>query len=172
MSEWKPVVGYEGIYEVRQGTDGGRVRRVKALKRTYVGRELGGTDSLGYARVVLSKPGLKPKHVRIHTLVLEAFVGPAPAGCEACHKDDNPKNNTIPNLYWGGRGDNVKDAYRNGLRVAVVKSGQEHHNSKLSDEQRAEMRNERLKGRSLGEIAKDYGVSAQTVFRVCRTPIK
>jgi hypothetical protein len=66
--------------------------------------------------VVLSKPGEKPRYVRLHTVILEAFVGPAPIGCEACHKDDNRLNNTFPNLYWGNRSDNVKDAYRNGKR--------------------------------------------------------
>lgn len=117
MTEWRPVLGYEGIYEVRTGADGGRVRRVKALDRTYVGRELGTIGPDGYARVVLSKPGSKPRYVRLHTVILESFVGPAPAGCEACHKDDNGLNNTLPNLYWGNRSQNVTDAYRNGRRV-------------------------------------------------------
>lgn len=117
MTDWRPVLGYEGIYEVRTGTDGGRVRRVKALKRTYVGRELGEVGHDGYARVVLSKPGVKPRYVRLHTVILEAFVGPALAGFEACHKDDNRLNNTFPNLYWGNRSQNVTDAYRNGRRA-------------------------------------------------------
>jgi hypothetical protein len=120
---WAPLRGYEGIYEIRPGADGGRIRRVQKLARTSVGRELGDSRcGMGYPRVVLSKPGERPRYVRLHTLILETFVGPKPAGCEGCHRDDVRTNNTLENLYWGSRSQNNHDAIRNGRRVYRAKS--------------------------------------------------
>ena len=101
MYDWKPVVGFEGIYVVRPGKDGGKVKRIVPIKRSRVGKELGKPDKSGYIRAVLSRPGEPPKYVRLHALILAAFVGPKPDGMEACHRDDCKHNNTLENLYWG-----------------------------------------------------------------------
>jgi|SRR5882672_1058037 len=111
--EWRPVVGYEGIYEVRPGSDGGRVRRVSSIQRSYIGWELYGITNDGYPRVVLSKLGQKPKHYFLHTLILNAWVGPCPSKCEALHRDDIRINNTLENLHWGTRSSNLKDMVKN-----------------------------------------------------------
>ena len=47
-------------------------------------------------------------------LVLEAFVGPRGAGMEMCHRNDDPWDNRLPNLYWGSRSENRRDLVRNG----------------------------------------------------------
>ena len=47
ITDWKPVCGYEGIYEIRPGADGGRVRRVVPLARTRIGKLLGTPDPMG-----------------------------------------------------------------------------------------------------------------------------
>ncbi len=54
--QWKPVVGYEGIFEV---SDWGRVRRIKRGKGTRVGRILKGVMNNGYVRVGLWKKNSK-----------------------------------------------------------------------------------------------------------------
>ncbi|QIG76053.1 HNH endonuclease protein [Rhizobium phage RHph_I4] len=116
--EWRPVVGYEGIYEVRQGTDGGRVRRVVPIKRSRVGKELGAgkPDCFGYPVVMLSRPNEKPKKWRLHEVILLAFVGPKPTPKHiGRHKDDVKTNNVIGNLVWGTKAQNNQDAWDNGL---------------------------------------------------------
>lgn len=111
--EWRPVVGWEGVYEV---SDGGRVR---SLDRTVVFRDgrrafyRGKTlkprvDENGYHRYTLSL-AKKRRQDRAHTLVLVAFVGPRPDGLEGCHNDGNPGNNRLDNLRWGTRSSNAKD---------------------------------------------------------------
>jgi hypothetical protein len=50
----------------------------------------------------------------VHRLVLEAFVGPCPRGCECRHIDGNPANNRIGNLAWGSRHQNQADSVRHG----------------------------------------------------------
>lgn len=127
MSEqWKPVVGYEGLYEV---SDHGRVRsldRVNTGKdgrtRKFAGRIVGTSlDENGRPRAVLRRDG-KAVVRRVHRLVLEAFVGlPAP-GEQACHWDDNPANNRLDNLRWGTRSDNALDSVRNGTHNMARKT--------------------------------------------------
>lgn len=131
MAKWLPVVGYEGIYEVRPGSDGGAVRRIKPIPRGKVGKELGRKPRPdGYHRVTLSKPGDKPKLRYMHHLILEAFVGPCPEGCEALHRDDVKSNNTLGNLKWGTRSENLEDCWKNvrhprgdALTVFKIKAG-------------------------------------------------
>lgn len=119
---WLPVVGYEGYYEV---SDRGRVRsldrwvegpnRWGATSRYYrLGQMLKPvTLPAGYRFVGLSRAG----HVRrraIHTLVLQAFVGPRLDGTEACHGNGNPADNNLINLRWDTRRENILDAVRHG----------------------------------------------------------
>lgn len=164
--EWKPVVGYENIYEVRQGIDGGKVRRIAPIKRSFVGRKLGGkSHSQGYHRVVLSKPGEKPKLRYLHHIVLEAFVGPRPKGMEACHKNDNKSHNVTPNLYWGKRSNNLKDAWRNGIfKNKKYLRGDDHPNAKLSIKDRSAISNLRREGVSVKELAIKFMVTEKTIY--------
>lgn len=79
--QWKPVVGYEGLYEV---SNIGRVRGVSGVrtairkdgsiyKFNYVGKELKHSLSLdGYHDVGLSCNGTI-KNCKVHRLVVEAF---------------------------------------------------------------------------------------------------
>jgi hypothetical protein len=68
----------------------------------------------GYLMARLSREGGKPQWRMIHTIVLEAFVGPRPVGAEACHADGNPANNRLDNLRWASRSENQKDTLRHG----------------------------------------------------------
>lgn len=86
---WKPVVNYEGEYEV---SNLGRVRSLKSgklLKPCGIGKN--------YLRVCLCKDGER-KNYLIHRLVVEAFISPIPQGMVVNHKDENPSNNCVENL--------------------------------------------------------------------------
>lgn len=115
---WLPIPGYEGYYEV---SDLGRVRsldRIISGGRWGTQRRRGAIRALaegahGYLVVSLSRNG-KQVNRYVHQLVLEAFVGPRPAGMEACHWDDDPGNARLDNLRWGTRSTNAHDRTRNG----------------------------------------------------------
>ena len=94
---WKPVVGYEGIYEV---SSGGRVRNSKGKILTP---HLYGH---GYLRIDLFKSS-KKKSVAVHRLVAEAFVA-KPKGAEVVnHLDECKTNNCVENLEWTTQKKNV-----------------------------------------------------------------
>lgn len=90
--EWRPVVGFEGSYEV---SNKGRVRNVG-------GKELSiGYDKDGYPRVSLYANGSNQGYV-IHRLVAKAFVeNPNPEQFDQVnHIDEDKTNNFFMNLEW------------------------------------------------------------------------
>ena len=115
---WKPVLGYEGIYEV---SDIGSVRSLDRIVKYSNGREQrhpakilkAGTLVHGYPTVCLAKNGTR-KTRYVHSLVLESFVGERPIGMEACHRDDVSTNNRLTNLRWDTPSSNRQDIVRNG----------------------------------------------------------
>lgn len=116
MSEqWRPIAGYEGIYEV---SDQGRVR---SLDRTL---------SDGHRRQgQLLKPRAKrsghlfvslcwaraEKQEMVHRLVASAFVPNPDLYPLVLHWNDVPDDNRAENLRWGTDSQNRLDAVRNGV---------------------------------------------------------
>ena len=112
--EWRPVVTWEGSYEV---SDQGRVRsldHIDSLGRTWRGKVLKPTVRPDGRLTVTLHLGNRRERFRVHRLVLESFVGPCPDGMECCHWDDNPANNHLENLRWDTRSANAFDNIRNG----------------------------------------------------------
>ncbi|CAN5951037.1 unnamed protein product [Sphagnum jensenii] len=69
-------------------------------------------DSRGYTQVSLFIEG-RVVTCKVHSLVLETFVGPRPEGMEACHfPDSDPSNNKLQNLRWDTHSENVRDRFR------------------------------------------------------------
>lgn len=106
MERWLPVVGYEELYEV---SDGSRVRSVRDRSRmmTITYRDH------GYADVGLNRHG-KQVNRKVHRLMLEAFVGPCPPGMVTRHLNGNPRDNRLENLCWGTYSENTYDTIRHG----------------------------------------------------------
>jgi len=102
--DWRPVVGYEGVYEV---STHGRVRSVdrrqlceSGFEKTYQGRILSPFYSKkGYASVTISVSG-RHKNIMVHRMVAEAFIAnPKHLPC-VDHVDTNVNNNHVENLRW------------------------------------------------------------------------
>jgi len=121
---WKPVVGYEGTYEVSA-----ELQQVRSLDRvTSHGRRIKGTtlkvqtQDTGYKTVMLYK-GQRGSTRSLHTIIAKAFIGPAPEGKPfVLHRDDDKANNTLSNLYYGTSAENCDDMVRNGTHRQIQKS--------------------------------------------------
>ena len=91
---WKPVVGYEKIYEV---SNLGNIRRVLPNNKYRYRKNHYGNRK--YYEVILSKDN-KIKLCLVHRLVAAAFI-PNPDGLpQVNHKDGNRLNNKVENLEW------------------------------------------------------------------------
>lgn len=110
---WRTIPGYPN-YEV---SSSGKVRSLDHVcnrGRTHVGRLLTARlQPSGHVTVAVYHDGAR-RNVGIHTLVLEAFIGPRPEGMEACHWNDIPNDNRLENLRWATRSENCRDSVRNG----------------------------------------------------------
>lgn len=91
---WKYVVGFEGLYLV---SDQGRVKSLRSGKILKPSKHLG-----GYIQAHLYKNGKRTAST-IHKLVLEAFIGPRPAGQEARHVNGIRKDCRLVNLAYTTR---------------------------------------------------------------------
>lgn len=157
--KWRPVVGYEGQYEV---SDLGRVRgldrfvRSKSGGRRFVrGRLLKPTarNQYGHLKVVLS--GQKAR--TIHSLVAEAFLGPRPPGMVTRHLNGVRTDNRAENLAYGTISQNHRDCYEYGGR---------HGSGKLTREQVLEVKALIRAGVRQTDIAKRFGVNDGTIQQI------
>ena len=96
IEEWKPVIGYEGIYEV---SDCGNVRSLNYNKSGKVKLLKQITAKDGYLVVCLHKNG-KQKEGKVHRLVATAFI-PNPDN-KPCidHISTIRNDNRVENLRW------------------------------------------------------------------------
>lgn len=70
----------------------------------------------GYLHVSMRWGGVN-RHISVHRLVLETFVGPCPPGMVCRHVPDfDPANNRLVNLCWGTQKENGQDRVRYGYR--------------------------------------------------------
>lgn len=138
--QWRPVVGYEGLYEVSSKgrvkavarrlwvSPGGQMTGRWRQKREVIAR--GMIDRHGYHSVCLRRDG-KSRWRRVHMLVLDAFVGPCPPGMQTRHLNGARSDNRVENLAWGTVQENADDRQRHG----TVPKGELHHRAKLTVDQ-------------------------------------
>lgn len=94
IETFKPVKGYEGLYEV---SDYGCVRSLN-YNHTGTCKELKNKKNCyGYEQIGLCRGG-KPKYFSIHRLVWEAFNGPIPEGLQIDHINTIRDDNRLANL--------------------------------------------------------------------------
>jgi hypothetical protein len=114
---WKPIINYEGLYEISN------YGRIKSLKRNTANERIRKSykNKDGHLQIILCKNG-RCEQFYIHRLVLETFIGPCPMGMECCHNDSNGENNFIGNLRWDTRSENIKDSIKHGTWIKTKMS--------------------------------------------------
>ncbi len=161
--EWRDVVGYESWYQV---SDLGRVKRIAPGKSTYVGRILAPKqDDHGYIRVTLHVNG-RGREIRIHRLVMIAFVGDCPPGKEVNHKNGDKTDNRLKNLEYVTLQENMNHAWYVLGNRNIVK-GEKSPNAKLTDNDVREIRRLFATGHyTKVALGKTYGVTHKTIERI------
>ena len=117
----------------------------------------------GYIRAAIYKDGVQQK-LMVHRLVLEAFVGPCPAGLNACHNDDDRTNNALDNLRWDTAESNWKDRKRNGRHHPA--RGEASGKAKLTEADVLNIRSAVATGEWSSAVAIRYGVAHGTVRQI------
>ncbi len=168
--EWRPIPSME-LYEV---STLGRIRSVDAVtygaggkKYTRKGRLLKThPNTCGYQLAEMHF-GDSRKTIALHRLVASTFLPPdASTRLEVNHIDGDKLNNCPQNLEWVTRSENMRHAYRLGLKRQTTHSrnaGEAHGNSKLIANQVRELRALHKAGISRCRLARAYGLSHNTV---------
>ena len=114
---WKPIINYEGIYEI---SNYGDIRSIDRFVNSKTKRLCKGTmikqnkDEDGYNSVHLYKNG-KRKVFFVHRLVISSFIGINENKTQVNHKNGNKSDNNINNLEWMTPLENTRHAWQTGL---------------------------------------------------------
>jgi len=165
--EWRPVVGWEAVYEV---SDQGRVRTIAAtiqavsqagnpyLRRRKARIRKTRPDKDGYPVVILAE-GKRRGTGKIHRMVLEAFVGPSPEGMMARHLNGNPGDCRLVNLRWGTPQENWADRRKHGFTWR----GEYVNTAKLSVDDVREIRQLASEGTTQVALSERFGVTRTNI---------
>ena len=166
-SIWRPVEGYEGIYEV---SSAGEVKSLPRLKycghkgsppQKVEGRILKvSEDRLGYSRVKLSKNGTS-KLKYLHRIIASAFIENITEKTEVNHIDGDKSNNMLNNLEWVNRSENMKHNFSIG--ISNGHRGEDNNKAKLSWDSVKQIRKLYFDGVSQKELSKKFEVTTANI---------
>jgi hypothetical protein len=97
--------------------------------------------------------------VRLHKLVMLAFIGPCPDGMEVCHNDGNPQNNRLDNLRYDTHAGNCADPKKRTARI--------HGPHLFTPHQVEAIRLARAAGASYHRLGREYGCCPGTIWYIC-----
>ena len=157
--EWRPIKGYEGLYEVSNTGEIKSLPRVrKNGKSSYLQKEKllrQSNTTTGYKKVELVKDG-KRKSLKVHRLVAQAFIPNPQNKPQVNHLDGNKINNNVSNLEWATISENVQHGYDTGLNS---------NKYTLDEEKIIKLYTE---GQSLNEVAKIFNCSVGVIQRILK----
>lgn len=170
IEEWRDVPGFGGHYEA---STLGRIRakdrivvkhhRMGALiEQFYHSRILKATisDKWGHLAVHIGVGGERFV-VGVHRMVLLAFAGEPPVGCEGCHNNGDPSDNRPENLRWDTHFNNNQDRKKAG-HYAV---GESHPMARLTPEQAMAIRTRSVTKK---EAMRVFGISNSQHHRIMK----
>ena len=111
--QFKPIKGFEGLYEVSN------LGRVKSLIRNIILKP--SYDKTGYHILSLYK-GKKHNTKTVHRLIAMGFIQNLENKPEVNHINGIKSDNRIENLEWATRKENVNHAHMTGLCDARIKT--------------------------------------------------
>lgn len=154
--EWKPIPGFEGIYEVSntgkiRTCEGKTTESIRHGTRHWKQREIKqkwnkNANGRSDARVTLYKDKTAYSFL-VARLVAMAWCDGYDNSLTVDHKDCNSRNNNADNLQWVTLSDNIKLAHKNGVYVyhkccLIGEDGVEMHFDSFFDASRYLGRNE------------------------------
>ena len=156
---WKPVVGYEGLYEV---SNFGRIMSMTPFGGPRLKAQ--NKNTTGYYQVGLCKKNVL-KRWCVHRVVAQAFIQNPNNLPEVNHRDGNKQNNVANNLEWMTKADNLRHSWKLGLHVSP--RGENARHAKLKafqiEEIKAHIAENKL---SLCAIGRLYGITGTHVARI------
>lgn len=156
MTIWKPIPGYESVYDI---SDSGDVRRMLDRASGKRGRILKPFKTIyGYHQVTLTNKTQRKFYV--HKLVMLAFVGESTL--QVNHKNGDKTDNRTCNLEYVTHQQNAIHA----KRVLRIGTGETHWNSTLTEKDIERIHQLYKNGSKQREIASRYGIGRPYVSQI------
>lgn len=166
---WKPIKGFEGLYEASSLGNVKSVERtckngynsVRRVRERMLKPQLGGREGEQYLQVKLSKNGVS-KTYGVHVLVALAFpeiCGLPFEGAQCNHIDEDHFRNVPSNLNWLSVQDNINHGTRN-ERSAKARSKTVYQYTTTTHELVQEWE-------SLSEVYRQMGWSSANISKCC-----
>jgi DNA-binding transcriptional regulator YiaG len=152
--EWRDIKGFYGDYKI---SNFGKIKSLKHGKEKILKIH---KHNNGYNFITLSHNG-NQKGYLLHRVVVKAFLGDIPDGLDVNHKDGDKDNNFLNNLEVVTKSENQNHAARLGLKPC----GEKHKNSKLTESQIKEIREDNRKTPQ-HVFAKKFGVARSLISMI------
>lgn len=117
---WKNIKDFENLYLISN------FGRIKSINRNIILKQ--SIDRYGYYKLSLNKLN-KPYYFTTHRLVALNFIPNIDKLPQVNHIDGNKLNNNVKNLEWTSVSDNLKHAFKIGLKN---QNGERNHKSTLT----------------------------------------
>lgn len=170
--EWRPIHGFEGLYEVSNlgQVRNCRKRKPKSLFDTTLAQHVNGKRGVAkYISVGLWKDN-KPAYKYIHRLVAEAFIPNPENKPYVNHKDGDPSNNKVDNLEWCTALENMKHAKELGLLKPPSVETSIRNLSKVNDTNKIRLRCSNGQFyESLSSASKSLNISTDRIKRASKS---
>lgn len=119
MEKWKPISGYEGLYEISS------YGRIKSFHKNKIEGKLIKlfTERLShtnYKCLTLVDIFGNKKQFRVHRIVAEMFLSNKHNKRFVNHIDNNGENNCVENLEWCTQSENIQHSHNQGRLKEVI----------------------------------------------------
>lgn len=161
MEKWKPISGYEGLYEV---SSKGNIKSFHKSKNGILMKLF--TEKLkhtNYKCLTLVDVFGNKKQFRLHRIVAEMFLPNSENKRFVNHIDNNGENNCIENLEWCTQSENIKHSHNQNRSKQVYLANKIQSN-------KAQINREQMIGKKYGKwlvlkaLPKEY--TAKTISKM------
>ncbi len=156
MENWREIKGFDGFYFI---SDLGNIKSLYRGEKLIKPRD----SKRGYTTVILAGK----KTLYVHRLVASHFICDIDDKREVNHKNGIKNDNKLSNLEIVTKGENLKHAYKIGLRKARDTRGEKHQFSKLKECDVLEIR-KLFNSKNRRKLSVMFNVSYETIYDVAK----
>jgi len=153
MEQWKTIIDYPR-YKI---STKGRVASYARGKKRF----LKFRSHQGYSKAGLYIGG-KMKYNSVHRLVAAAFIPNPENKPQVNHINGLKTDNRVENLEWCTASENIRHALKSGM----MSRGENHHYSKLSEQEVVLIRNLCEEGFTKSKLARWFGVGSAAISKI------